>query len=189
MPCPWDAVDSDDGDGDEGASTLHRRVNTAPTPAKAPVPLARCSAPSKTMVETDFQGTGWWARPLKSALENERAACGEQARPLRLGTACSGTEAPAHGLKALAPLAASFELLLLLVSNWPNQKTLPNAQCLMNRCSDQFVGICRCILIFVRSLDTSGKKADNMWSLIPMPSKPSVVKLGRMTCSYCASGL
>lgn len=49
----------------------------------------------------DTQTCAWWSKPMLAALHQERAVLGSQMRPLRLGTGCSGTEAPAFGLKAI----------------------------------------------------------------------------------------
>ena len=103
MASAWDAVD----DTDDETNSVPSSVATIATPLRQckdnVVKDADFHGKDNVFKDADFQGTGWWQRPLTQALASERAACGVQARPLRVGTACSGTEAPAHGLQAPRP--------------------------------------------------------------------------------------
>ena len=86
----WDYFNSDDEE-----SQLQNPVGPPPV---LPCPV---TPPHRLYIdERDYHTCGWWSKPLMAATQRERAVRGAQARALRFCTGCSGTEAPAFGLKA-----------------------------------------------------------------------------------------
>ncbi len=101
MAATWGIDDSDASDsGDvepprKRPTTGHNSSQVTVKTAAAPIEF-----PEKFDLPKDLKSTDWWVKPLTKGLEPFRLAKGGQVRPLTVVTACSGTEAPLHGLQA-----------------------------------------------------------------------------------------
>lgn len=91
----WETADS----SSEGASS--RIEHGGPLGCQPQKQVSRLEGAARfEFQKDDYTSAAWWTRPIHEATAMLRESKGEQCRPLRIGTACSGTEAPCLALKA-----------------------------------------------------------------------------------------
>ena len=90
---PFDAWDSDAVPDD-----TQNEVKSEPSIPREVAPTTAASASRSARAHPPM---GWWAQPMVDAMRPKRVRLGVQKRPLRIWTACSGTEAPLHAMQAI----------------------------------------------------------------------------------------
>ena len=98
----WD-VSADCSSEDEATAPAHKRLRADVIEGPQSVPYAAVGIGissvgwQRQLTTNDLTSTAWWAKPMMRALSPFMP---KQARPVVLGTACSGVEAPAWALQA-----------------------------------------------------------------------------------------
>ncbi len=102
MASSWFTCDSDSEAPESSARSDPVQAGAPQHPTVSDAGLAPAPKKARTADTADVSSpVSWWVDPMNEAMNSARSARGKQCRPVDIGTACSGTDAPIHGLQAM----------------------------------------------------------------------------------------